>query len=203
MTLGRLILAASVGLHLALGGPALGQSPARAPVPAPPAASMQMQLGAIPLAPPRALEKPAMVRVVRLTQLSADQQPVGAPREIICPDSGCHQMVSLTVANTARAFVADIQFVGHGAYLVLESRSIAVAGVVEFGRGRPGPIFIRGAADSRMERQLRLVTVAPESVRALDAVGSGRTIASGNVFTRKIDPDVFLHVEILPQRPAG
>ncbi len=193
-------LSAAVLLGLAGGGTgALAQSQS----PAAPTLSLQSQLGSISLAPPRALVKPQMLRTVRLTQVTPQGEVVGVPHEISCPGSGCQQLIALSVDNVARSFLVDVQFVGNGAYVTLELRSIAVAGVVEFSRGRPGPIFVRGDAKSTIEQRLRLVAVPPGSVRAMETASNPRTFASGNVYTRKVAPDMLLKVEIGPEKPTG
>ena len=167
--------------------------------------SLQSQLGSIPLISPRAMARQAAVRMVRLTQISghepgergaAGRDTVGAVREIACPETGCQQVVSLMVDNTPQLFLADIQFVGKGIYLTLHSRSAAIAAVVEFRLGRPGPVFIRGNPSGTTEQDIGFNTAAALSLRRLDPPADGKTLASGNVYTRKRVPDLVLRVEV-------
>jgi len=157
--------------------------------------SLQSQLGSIPLVSPRAQAKASMVRMVRLTQLSG-QTPLGAPREIACPDTGCQQLISLEVDNVAQTFLADIQFVGKGIYVALHPRSAAISGVVEFRQGRPGPVFMRGNDSGTTEQRLSFVTSPALSLRRMEKPVDGQTLASGNLYTRKREPDLVLRVEV-------
>ena len=122
--------------------------------------SLQSQLGAIPLISPRAGAAKAMVRAVRITQM-AGRDPVGAVREIACPDSGCQEVISLVVDSGAQPFLADIRFVGHGVYVTLHPRSAAVGAVVEFRLGRAGPVFIKGVATTAIDTELSFVIAQP------------------------------------------
>ena len=157
--------------------------------------SLQSQLGSIPLISPRAGAAVAMERVVRITQV-AGREVIGETRVIRCPDTGCQQVVSLAVDNVAQSFLMDIQFVSHGTYVALQSRSAAIGGVMDFRQGKPGPVFIRGTATGNVEAQLSLVTVAMPSLRRLETGVDGQTLASGNVFNRKQAPDIVLNVVI-------
>ncbi len=188
-----------------LAGLGLAGMPASAQAPRPSASgadlkdaaplSLQSQLGSIPLVSPRAQARAAMVRMVRLTQM-AGREPVGAPREIACPDTGCQQLVSLVVNNVAQAFLADIQFVGKGIYVTLHPRSAAIATVVEFRQGRPGPVFMRGSETGTTDRQISFVASPAQSLRRMEKPVDGQTLASGNVYTRKREPDLVLRVEV-------
>ena len=197
-----LLVALPLGTGLALPGVAAAQSLRPQGGSASPPMSLQTQLGAIPQISPRAQAKPSTVRTVRLTQLDAQQTAIGATREITCPESGCQLLIALVVAKASQSFIADIQFVGRGTYFALQSRSMAVSSVVEFENGRPGPVFIKDDDRGIVQRQVRFSMAAPGSVRALAGAPDPRTLSSGNVFTRKLDPDVILRVEIMPALPA-
>jgi hypothetical protein len=181
----------------------LGQAPASAPGAAGagdanmPQSSLQSQLGAIPLISPRATQR-QVLRTVRVTQLGTDLKPMGPPREMACPESGCQHVVQLKVDQERLSFLADIQFVAQGAYLSLQPRSIAIGSVREFSTGRSGPVFLKAAANQGVDKQVRFVTAPSESVRRLEGPGDPRTVASGQTVTRKRDADVILKVEILP-----
>ena len=177
-------------------------SPAQAQVTRPPGEdarsaplSLQSQLGAIPLVSPRAGARATQERVVRITQV-AGSDVVGEARVINCPETGCQQLVSLMVDNVAQRFLLDIQFVGHGTYVALQSRTAAIGGVMDFRQGKPGPVFIRGSATATSEAKLSFVTVAATSLRRLETEVDGKTLASGNVFNRKQSPDIVLKLVI-------
>ncbi len=160
--------------------------------------SLQSQLGAIPLVSPRAAAQASRVRTVRMTQVGKDGEPAREARAIACPETGCQQVLSLVVDDVAQTFLADIQFVSHGAYVTLQPRSVAIARVVEFRQGRPGPVFIRGPADTMLEHRIGYVTMSAASLRRADGAADGRTLTSGNVYVRKQEPDLVLRVEIDP-----
>ena len=162
--------------------------------------SLQSQLGAIPLVSPRAAAQASRLRTVRLTQVAKEGAPLGEAREIDCPETGCQQLLSLVVGEVALTFLADFQFVSHGAYVTLQPRSVAIARVVEFRQGRPGPVFIKGPAETRLEERIGYVTIPAASLRRTDVAADGRTLASGNVYARKQEPDLVLKVEIEPPR---
>lgn len=158
--------------------------------------SLQSQLGSIPLVSPRAAARAAAFRIARLTQV-AGRELVGEPKVINCPDTGCQQVVSLVVDGAAQNFLLDIQFVSKGTYVSLQSRSAAIGSVMEFRQGSPGPVFIRGGDAGVSDQRLSFVTAAAASLRRLDTgPGDGRTLASGNVFTRKRAPDMVVRLEI-------
>ncbi len=160
--------------------------------------SLQSQLGAIPLVSPRAAAQASRLRTVRVTQVPKDGAPQRDTQEFACPDSGCQQMLSLVVDEVAQTFLADIQFVSHGAYVTLQPRSVAIARVVEFRQGRAGPVFIKGPAETMLEDRIGFLTVPAGSLRRVDGAADGRTLTSGNVYVRKREPDLVLKVEIDP-----
>jgi len=162
--------------------------------------SLQSQLGAIPLVSPRAAGQASRLRTVRLVQLAKEGAPMGEAREIDCPETGCQQLLSLVVGEVALTFLADFQFVGDGAYVTLQPRSVAIARVVEFRQGRPGPVFIKGPAETVLRDRIGYVTIPAASLRRTDVAADGRTLASGNVYARKQEPDLVLKVEIEPPR---
>ena len=163
-------------------------------------ATLQSQLGSIPLVSPRAASREGLVRLVRLTQLDGGAV-VGAPREVVCPDTGCQQMLNLVVDRVAQGFLADIQFVGNGIYVSLQSRSAAIGAVVEFRQGRPGPVFIKGSATGTATERIGFVTAPSASLRRLEASAGGNTLSSGNYYTRKREPDVVLRIEVGEAKP--
>ena len=177
----------------------LGTAHAQAPKPAgndnSAPLSLQSQLGSIPLVSPRAGAKVAMQRLVRVTQV-AGRDVLGETRLINCPDTGCQQVVSLMVDNVAQSFLMDIQFVSHGTYVALQSRSAAIGGVMDFRQGKPGPVFIRGTENAATEHWLSFVTAAATSVRRLATGSDGKSLASGNVYNRKQAPDIVLKLVI-------
>jgi hypothetical protein len=160
--------------------------------------SLQSQLGAIPLVSPRAAAQASRMRTVRVTQVPRDGEPAREAREFACPETGCQQVLSLIVDDVAQSFLADIQFVSHGAYVTLQPRSVAIARVVEFRQGRPGPVFIRGLENTLLEDQISYVTTQAASLRRVDGAADGRTLTSGNFYVRKREPDMVLKVEIAP-----
>lgn len=180
--------------------PVAAQAPPGAP--AQPDVSIQTQLGAIPLAPPRSRAAPAMQRTVRLTQLDADKVPVGGVRELVCSETGCQKTIALLVDKVAQTFIAEIEFVGRGAYFTLQSRSVAIGQVVEFAKGRPGPTFLRQSDKSEIDAQVTFVMSAAASLRELEGVASAGSLASGNIYARKREPDVILRIEVLAPRRA-
>ena len=163
-------------------------------------ATLQSQLGSIPLVSPRAASREGLVRVVRLTQLDG-RAVVGTPREVVCPDSGCQQMLNLVVDKVAQSFLADIQFVGNGIYVSLQSRSAAIGAVVEFRQGRPGPVFIKANPTGTTTEQIGFVAAPSASLRKLEASAGGNTLTSGNYYTRKREPDVVLRIEVGEAKP--
>lgn len=162
--------------------------------------SLQTQLGAIPLVSPRAMQQASKLRAVRLTQLSTGGQPVGETRAFDCPETGCQQAMALEVDGRPVPFVVDLQFVSRGAYVSLQTRVVEVAAVVEFEKGRRGPAFLRGASAEPIGQTLRFALAPAATLRRLDAAADGKTLATGNVYTRKLAPDVVLRVEIEPAR---
>ncbi len=160
--------------------------------------SLQSQLGAIPLVTPRGGVRAVVERVVRITQLEG-RDIIGEPRMISCPLTGCQQVISLVVDNAVQNFQLELQFVGHGTYVALQSRSAAIAQVVDFRQGKAGPVFFRGTPDTSSQGTLSFVAVPATSLRRLDAwvdgrPVDGRTVASGNVYNRKQSPDIVLRV---------
>jgi hypothetical protein len=197
-----------VPLGLAPQGPSLTDVPPASAVGAvpggiaPPSTSLQTQLGSIPLMSPQARAQASAVRKVRLTQMGGDRKPMGAVRELDCPETGCQHLVALKVDEEAMPFLAQIQFVGHGAYISLEPRTIAVGGVREFGTGRAGPVFLKASPNRGVDKQVRFVAAPPESVRRLEGAPGSQTVSAGQLVTRKRAPDVILKVEIAPP-PKG
>ena len=163
--------------------------------------SMQSQLGAIPLVSPRMGLRASLVRKVLVAQM-VDGVQVGTAREITCPETGCQQTVALLVGQVPESFLLDIQFVTRGTYVALSSRSAAIAGVVEHRQGRPGPVFIK-AAGAVTEGTLTFAMAPATSLRRLDvAQKDARTLAQGNVYTRKREPDVVLRISVGAPEPA-
>jgi hypothetical protein len=163
--------------------------------------SMQSQLGAIPLVSPRMGSRASLVRKVSVAQM-VDGVQAGPAREITCPETGCQQTVALLVGQVAESFLLDIQFVQRGTYVALSSRSAAIANVVEHRLGRPGPVFIK-AAGPVVEGMLAFAVAPATSLRRLDvAQKDARTLAQGNVYTRKRDPDLVLRVSVGAPEPA-
>lgn len=158
--------------------------------------SLQSQLGAIPLLSPRALQQASRLRQVTVTQLSPTGQVVGTPHTIECPETGCQRAIALAVGDKTLPFMADIQFVGRGAYLSMQARAVEIGAVVEFEQGRRGPAFLRGEAEAPIAQTLRYALAPATTLRRLDAADDGKTIYTGNVYTRKRSPDLVLKVEI-------
>ena len=184
-----LAAAAGAGAAQAQATPAPGDDGSGTPL------LLQSQLGSIPLISPRAGARATRERMVRVSQV-AGREVVGEPRVISCPDTGCQQVVSLVVDNVAQSFLLDIQFVSQGTYVALQSRSAAIAGVMDFRQGKPGPVFIRGSENAAMEHWVSFVTAAATSLRRLETGSDGKTLASGNVYNRKRAPDIVLKLVI-------
>ncbi len=193
---------------LAGAGGAAAQSPPPLPAQAPsmPAGplnqtapmSLQSQLGAIPLLSPRALQQASRLRRVTVTQVSATGQALGEPNAIECPETGCQRAMALTVGDKMVPFMADIQFVGRGAYVSVQARAVEIGAVVEFDKGRRGPVFLRGEAEAPIAQTLRFALAPATTLRRLDVADDGKTLGTGNVYTRKRSPDLMLKVEIGP-----
>ena len=163
--------------------------------------SMQSQLGAIPLVSPRAGARTPMVRNVRISQMVGGV-PIGAERDFICPATGCQQHLALSVNQALESFLLDLQFVTRGTYVALSSRSAAIANVVEHHQGRVGPVFVKGSAMTT-EGTLSFSVAPATSLRRLDvAQKDGKTLAQGNVYTRKREPDVILQIKVGAPEPA-
>jgi hypothetical protein len=163
--------------------------------------SMQSQLGAIPLVSPRAGARASLVRKVRLAQM-VDGVQIGTAREIVCPETGCQHSVAFLVNQVPESFLLDVQFVTRGTYVALSSRSASIANVVEHRLGRPGPVFVK-ATGPVTEGTLSFATAPAASLRRLDvAQKDGRTLAQGNVYTRKREPDVVLRISVGAPEPA-
>lgn len=195
------------------GGAAAQPSPELAPTPSRPAPSMpsaplgqsaplslQSQLGAIPLVSPRALQQASRLRKVTVTQVSETGRMLGEPRELECPETGCQQAMALAVGDKTLPFMADIQFVGRGAYVSVQARAVEIGAVVEFEKGRRGPVFLRGETDAPIAQTLRFALAPSATLRRLDVADDGKTLGTGNVYTRKRTPDLVLKVEIAPAR---
>lgn len=162
--------------------------------------SLQSQLGLIPLVSPRAGRQTARVRAVRLTQIGDGGQALGAVQAIDCPETGCQYSMLLDVGGTPTPFTADIQFVTNGAYVSLQTRAVAVGAVVEFEKGRRGPVFLKGGGNASIGQTLRNALAPATTLRRLDVADDGKTLSSGNVYTRNRSPDMVLRVEIGPTR---
>jgi hypothetical protein len=162
--------------------------------------SLQSQLGAIPLLSPRAMQQASRLRQVTVTQLSATGQVLGAPHTIECPETGCQRAMALAVGDKTVPFMADVQFVGRGAYVSMQARAVEIGAVVEFDKGRRGPVFLRGEAEAPIAQTLRFALAPATTLRRLDVADDGKTLGTGNVYTRKRSPDLMLRVEIgVPQ----
>ena len=162
--------------------------------------SLQSQLGAIPLLSPRALQQASRLRQVTVTQLSATGQVLGEPHAIECPETGCQRAMALVVGDKTLPFMADVQFVGRGAYVSVQARAVEIGAVVEFSQGRRGPVFLRGEAEAPIAQTLRFALAPATTLRRLDVADDGKTLGTGNVYTRKRSPDLMLKVEIGPPR---
>lgn len=165
-----------------------------------PTMSLQTQLGAIPLVSPRAARQASRVRTVRITHIGEGGKALGAVQEVACPETGCQHSMALDVGGTPIPFMADIQFVSSGAYVSLQARAVAVGAVVDFERGRRGPVFLKGGSNASIGQTLRYALAPSATLRRLDVADDGKTMAAGNVYTRKRSPDVVLRVEIGPAR---
>jgi hypothetical protein len=165
--------------------------------------SLQAQLGAIPLVSPRALRQATRLRQVTVTQLSPTGQALGEPRVVECPETGCQQAMALAVGDKTLPFMADVQFVDRGAYVSLQARAVEIGAVVQFEQGRRGPVFLRGLTDAPIAQTLRFTLAPSATLRRLDVADDGKTLGTGNVYTRKRTPDVVLRVEIGPARERG
>jgi hypothetical protein len=164
--------------------------------------SLQSQLGAIPLLSPRALQQASRVRKVTLTQLSPTGEKLGE-HEVDCPESGCQRAMALAVGDRTLPFMADIQFVGRGAYVSLQARAVEIGAVVEFEKGRRGPAFLRGEGEAALAQTLRYALAPSATLRRLDLADDGKTLNTGNVYTRKRTPDLVMRVEIAAPRDAA
>lgn len=157
--------------------------------------SLQNQLGAIPLVSPRALQQASRLRKVTLTQVSDTGEKLGE-HEVECPETGCQRAMALAVGGRVLPFMADIQFVGRGAYVSLQARAVEIGAVVEFEKGRRGPAFLRGEAEAPIAQTLRYALAPSATLRRLDVADDGKTLNAGNVYTRKRSPDLVMKVEI-------
>lgn len=175
--------------------------PALPSVPMTPTAplSLQNQLGAIPLISPRALLQASRLRKVTLTQLSDTGEKL-SEHEVECPESGCQRAMALVVGSRTLPFMADIQFVSRGAYVSLQARAVEIGAVVEFEKGRRGPAFLRGDGEAPIGQTLRYALAPSATLRRLDVADDGKTLNTGNVYTRKRTPDMVMRVEIGPPR---
>ncbi|MBN8890946.1 MAG: hypothetical protein BGP12_20410 [Rhodospirillales bacterium 70-18] len=143
----------------------------------------------------------ADTRLVKIIQLGPAEQPMGDPVEVACPASGCQALLPLTVDSLPERFLLSIQFVSAGTYVTLQPRSIGTAEILDFEKGRKGAIFLPAQGRSRQQVTLNFIIVRDASVRALEGHTNGQTLASGNVFNRKRQPDVVLRLELAP--PGG
>ena len=165
--------------------------------------SLQTQLGAIPLVSPRALQQAGRLRTVTLTQLSEAGRALGEAHQLECPETGCQLAMALAVGDKTLPFMADIQFVGRGAYVSLQARAVEIGAVVQFEQGRRGPAFLRGEGEAPIAQTLRYALAPSATLRRLDVADDGKTLSSGNVYTRKRAPDLILKLEIAAPRQAA
>lgn len=135
-------------------------------------------------------------RVVKLTQVDARNNVLGQTVDIYCPASGCQEPLSLTFEQVEERFVASIEVVGRGIYLALQSRALGIAQIVEFGRGAPGPAFIGSRGRVRAQAILRYAILRDASVRADRGPDASSSVTTGNFYTRKRQPDIYLRVEV-------
>ena len=70
--------------------------------------------------------------------------------------------------------------------------------MVEFEQGRRGPVFLRGEAEAPIAQTLRYALAPSATLRRLDVADDGKTLGTGNVYTRKRSPDLVVKVEIGP-----
>ena len=79
-----------------------------------------------------------------------------------------------------------------------QARAVEIGAVVEFEQGRRGPVFLRGEADAALAQTVRYTLAPSATLRRLDLADDGKTLNTGNVYTRKRSPDLVLKVEIGP-----
>jgi hypothetical protein len=135
-------------------------------------------------------------RLIKLTQVDARNKPIGQILDIYCPASGCQEPVPLTFEGVEERFVASIEVVGRGIYIALQSRAIGIAQIVEFSRGTPGPAFVASRGRLRSQTTLRFAILRDASVRSERGPDASANVTTGNFFTRKRQPDIYLQVEV-------
>ena len=135
-------------------------------------------------------------RLVKLTQVDMRGVAIGQTLDIYCPASGCQEPVPLLFEAVEERFMASIEVVGRGIYLALQSRAVGIAQIVEFSRGTPGPAFVASRGRIRVQTTLRFSILRDASVRAERGPDASASVTTGNVYTRKRQPDIYLRVEV-------
>ncbi|HEY0418978.1 MAG TPA: hypothetical protein VGC80_05620 [Acetobacteraceae bacterium] len=176
------------GILAGLAGLLLSPLPARAQRQAP-----QLVLPATPLNRPPATGE--ITRIVTITQENAEGGAIGKPLELRCTETGCQGAMELLVEGRAERFTVGILFVDRGAYVTVEPVSLGNAQVVEFQAAHAGPAFILLRGRDRVARLMRYVVLRDASARSVARSGDGNTLAEGNVFGRKLEPDLLLQVD--------
>lgn len=119
--------------------------------------------------------------LVRVTQLDADGQPIGARQETRCPPKGCQLASVLRIGQTTTPFQTVVTFAGQGVYVVLESPNTGVQ-LHQYGDPRPAPLFLPKTSGNLV----RLVHIA------IDQTSGGRPLQARALIAQ----ETWLRIEI-------
>lgn len=128
-----------------------------------------------------ASEPSSLDPLVRVTQLDADGQPIGARQEIRCPPNGCQLASVLRIGQTTTPFQTVVTFAGQGVYVVLESPNTGVQ-VHQYGDPRPAPLFLPKTSGNLA----RVVHIA------IDQTSGGRPLQARTLIAQ----ETWLRIEI-------
>ena len=133
-----------------------------------------------------------------LTQIDKAGTVIGAPFSFDCTASGCEQFLILDVDGKPLKFLVTFNFAAKGAYLALQSLEPGVRAVIEFEKDFVGPQFLGVRPDAAFNRVMRYTLVGSalqqSEASSPQLMPSGR----GNVFHRKLVPDLTLKLAMQP-----
>gem|GEM_PF-4026334 len=135
---------------------------------------------------------------IQLVQVDRAGTMIGTPQAFDCTPTGCEQYLSLDVEAKPLPFLITLTFAAKGAYFALQSVGPGVRMVIEFEKDFVGPQFFGVRPDAPFNRMLRFTLVGPalqeSESQSPQLVPSGH----GNVFHRKLTPDLTLKLTMQP-----
>jgi hypothetical protein len=125
--------------------------------------------------------------LLRVTQMNAENQPIGVPQQTSCPANGCQLASLLLIDGATTSLQTVVTFAGQGIYVVLESPGTG-AQIHLYGDPRPAPLFLPKTTGN-LSRTVHI---------AIDLPSTGRQAQARQLTAL----DTYLRIEI-NQAPAG